>query len=261
MAKAKKTKTGQYGHWGRSLERLANEHEIGSGHLGLPTNGKVENQTYVDSLTLSDQSKTRKESTRTYNQFVAATGGFSSTNPNLTSKWSNPNGKRRRDQKAFVPRDESQFLLAGWLFSNRAAHHGRISGDESMLEALPNWPWIFTQLTLPEDLPKCHSKSNYFTDMRRKAKTAIWESSYGIQLFWNFAATWSIPRRKKPKEINRRLVSRIPCGQRIHGMGVITKKAQKRRIRGDHSGSPPLTYAISTAENMTSGLRRANPST
>jgi DNA polymerase-1 len=191
--KAKKTKTGQYATGEEVLSKLAHEHEIIQNILDFRQMVKLKS-TYVDALPTLINSKTGRIHT-TYNQFVAATGRLSSTNPNLQNIPIRT-ARGREIRKAFVPRDENHILLAADYSQIELRIMAAFSGDESMIEAFNNGRDIHAttaakifQVPLEE----------VTSDMRRKAKTANFGIIYGISAF-GLSQRLSIPR-SEAKEI------------------------------------------------------------
>lgn len=185
--KAKKTKTGQYATGEEVLSKLAPEHEIIQSILDYRQINKLKS-TYVDALPNLINSKTGRLHT-TYNQFVAATGRLSSTNPNLQNIPIRTE-RGREIRKAFVPRDENHILLAADYSQIELRIMAAFSGDESMIEAFKNGRDIHAttaakifQVPLEE----------VTSDMRRKAKTANFGIIYGISVF-GLSQRLSIPR-------------------------------------------------------------------
>jgi DNA polymerase-1 len=100
VAKAKKTKTGQYVTSEEVLEGLRNKHDIVGKILDYRGLKKLLS-TYIDALPLLINPKTGKIHT-SFNQTVTATGRLSSSNPNLQNiPIRNEDGKEIR--KAFIP--------------------------------------------------------------------------------------------------------------------------------------------------------------
>ncbi len=185
--KAKKTKTGQYATGEEVLSKLAHEHEIIQNILDFRQMVKLKS-TYVDALPTLINSKTGRIHT-TYNQFVAATGRLSSTNPNLQNIPIRTE-RGREIRKAFVPRDENHILLAADYSQIELRIMAAFSGDESMIEAFKNGRDIHaTTAAKIFQVPLAEVTS----DMRRKAKTANFGIIYGISAF-GLSQRLSIPR-------------------------------------------------------------------
>jgi len=185
--KAKKTKSGQYATGEEVLSKLAADNEIIQSILDFRQMVKLKS-TYVDALPTLINSKTGRIHT-TYNQFVAATGRLSSTNPNLQNIPIRTE-RGREIRKAFVPRDENHVLLAADYSQIELRIMAAFSGDESMIEAFNNGRDIHAttaakifQVPLEE----------VTSDMRRKAKTANFGIIYGISAF-GLSQRLSIPR-------------------------------------------------------------------
>jgi len=118
-----------------------------------------------------------------------------------------------------------------------------------LLEALPNWPDIPQAPATPlARSSKCHFEDVTTEHAEEKPKQPNFGIIYGISSFLDFPARLSIPE-EKPKEIIDALSKESTAVQKNTMDGVITK-AQKRRIRGDHSLVAAATYAISTSRNM-----------
>ncbi|GHB30880.1 DNA polymerase I [Mongoliitalea lutea] len=185
--KAKKTKTGQYATGEEVLSKLAADHEIARAILEYRQMVKLKS-TYVDALPNLINPKTGRVHT-TYNQFVAATGRLSSTNPNLQNIPIRTD-RGREIRKAFVPRDENHVLMAADYSQIELRIMAEFSKDESMLEAFKNGRDIHAataakifQVPLEE----------VTSDMRRKAKTANFGIIYGISAF-GLSQRLGIPR-------------------------------------------------------------------
>ena len=111
VAKAKKTKTGQYVTSEEVLEGLRNKHEIVGKILDYRGLKKLLS-TYIDALPLLINPKTGKIHT-SFNQTVTATGRLSSSNPNLQNiPIRNEDGKEIR--KAFIPEEGCEFFSADY---------------------------------------------------------------------------------------------------------------------------------------------------
>lgn len=185
--KAKKTKTGQYATGEEVLSKLAAEHEIARAILEYRQMVKLKS-TYVDALPSLINPKTGRVHT-TYNQFVAATGRLSSTNPNLQNIPIRTE-RGREIRKAFVPRDENHVLLAADYSQIELRIMAEFSKDESMLEAFKNGRDIHaTTAAKIFQVPLDEVTS----DMRRKAKTANFGIIYGISAF-GLSQRLGIPR-------------------------------------------------------------------
>jgi DNA polymerase-1 len=185
--KAKKTKSGQYATGEEVLSKLAADNEIIQSILDFRQMVKLKS-TYVDALPTLINSKTGRIHT-TYNQFVAATGRLSSTNPNLQNIPIRTE-RGREIRKAFVPRDENHVLLAADYSQIELRIMAAFSGDESMIEAFNNGRDIHaTTAAKIFHVPL----EEVTSDMRRKAKTANFGIIYGISAF-GLSQRLSIPR-------------------------------------------------------------------
>ena len=186
VAKAKKTKTGQYVTSEEVLESLRGKHEIVGKileHRGL----KKLLSTYIDALPQLINPKTGKIHT-SFNQTVTATGRLSSSNPNLQNiPIRNEDGKEIR--KAFIPEEGCEFFSADYSqIELRIMAH--LSGDKNMVEAFREGNDIHAataskiyKISLEEVTRK----------QRSKAKTANFGIIYGISVF-GLAERMNVPR-------------------------------------------------------------------
>ena len=130
--KAKKTKSGQYSTSEDVLQKHVNDHEIVPLILDYRSLRKLKN-TYVDPLPeLVDPNDGRVHTH--FMQTVAATGRLSSTNPNLQNIPIRTE-KGREIRKAFVPRDESHWLMAADYSQIELRIIAALSKDDNMVNA------------------------------------------------------------------------------------------------------------------------------
>ncbi len=194
VAKAKKTKTGQYVTSEEVLESLRGKHEIVGKileHRGL----KKLLGTYIDALPLLINPKTGKIHT-SFNQTVTATGRLSSSNPNLQNiPIRNEDGKEIR--KAFIPEAGCEFFSADYSqIELRIMAH--LSGDKNMVEAFREG----------DDIHAATAAKIYKTtieevtrEQRSKAKTANFGIIYGISVF-GLAERMNVPRSEAKELID-----------------------------------------------------------
>ena len=186
VAKAKKTKTGQYVTSEEVLEGLRNKHEIVGKILDYRGLKKLLS-TYIDALPLLINPKTGKIHT-SFNQTVTATGRLSSSNPNLQNiPIRNEDGKEIR--KAFIPEEGCEFFSADYSqIELRIMAH--LSGDTNMIEAFHEG----------DDIHAATASKVYkigidevTREQRSKAKTANFGIIYGISVF-GLAERMNVPR-------------------------------------------------------------------
>ena len=186
VAKAKKTKTGQYVTSEEVLEGLRNKHEIVGKILDYRGLKKLLS-TYIDVLPLLINPKTGKIHT-SFNQTVTATGRLSSSNPNLQNiPIRNEDGKEIR--KAFIPEEGCEFFSADYSqIELRIMAH--LSGDINMIEAFHEG----------DDIHAATASKVYkiginevTREQRSKAKTANFGIIYGISVF-GLAERMNVPR-------------------------------------------------------------------
>ena len=130
--KPKKTKTGQYSTGEDVLSYLAKDHEIIRNILEYRGLAKLK-ITYVDALPEQVLQSTGRIHTE-YLQTVAATGRFSSINPNLQNIPIRTE-RGRQVRKAFVPRNEDYILLAADYSQIELRVIAALSEEETMIEA------------------------------------------------------------------------------------------------------------------------------
>jgi len=194
IAKAKKTKTGQYVTSEEVLESLRGKHEIVGKileHRGL----KKLLSTYIDALPLLINPQTGKIHT-SFNQTVTATGRLSSSNPNLQNiPIRNEDGKEIR--KAFIPEDGCEFFSADYSqIELRIMAH--LSGDKNMVEAFREGDDIHAATAAKIYKIGLEEVSR---EQRSKAKTANFGIIYGISVF-GLAERMNVPRSEAKELID-----------------------------------------------------------
>lgn len=176
MAKAKKTKKGQYVTSEEVLQTLKGKHPIVEQILDYRGYKKLLS-TYIDALPKLINSKTGHIHT-SFNQAVTVTGRLSSSNPNLQNiPIRDNNGREVR--KAFIPDDGCLFFSADYSqIELRIMAH--LSGDENLIEAFREGHDIHASTA-----SKVFKKpiTEVTSDERRKAKTANFGIIYGITTF------------------------------------------------------------------------------
>ena len=186
VAKAKKTKTGQYVTSEEVLESLRSKHPIVEKILDYRGLKKLLS-TYIDALPLLINPETGKIHT-SFNQTVTATGRLSSSNPNLQNiPIRNEDGKEIR--KAFFPEEDCVFFSADYSqIELRIMAH--LSGDTNMIEAFREGDDIHAATAA-----KVYkiSLEEVTREQRSKAKTANFGIIYGISVF-GLAERMNVPR-------------------------------------------------------------------
>lgn len=176
MAKAKKTKKGQYVTSEEVLQTLKGKHPIVEQILDYRGYKKLLS-TYIDALPKLINPKTGHIHT-SFNQAVTVTGRLSSSNPNLQNiPIRDNNGREVR--KAFIPDDGCLFFSADYSqIELRIMAH--LSGDENLIEAFREGHDIHASTA-----SKVFKKpiTEVTSDERRKAKTANFGIIYGITTF------------------------------------------------------------------------------
>lgn len=176
MAKAKKTKKGQYVTSEEVLQTLKGKHPIVEQILDYRGYKKLLS-TYIDALPKLINPKTGHIHTN-FNQAVTVTGRLSSSNPNLQNiPIRDNNGREVR--KAFIPDDGCLFFSADYSqIELRIMAH--LSGDENLIEAFREGHDIHASTA-----SKVFKKpiTEVTSDERRKAKTANFGIIYGITTF------------------------------------------------------------------------------
>lgn len=176
MAKAKKTKKGQYVTSEEVLQTLKGKHPIVEQILDYRGYKKLLS-TYIDALPKLINPKTGHIHT-SFNQAVTVTGRLSSSNPNLQNiPIRDNNGREVR--KAFIPDDGCLFFSADYSqIELRIMAH--LSGDENLIEAFREEHDIHASTA-----SKVFKKpiTEVTSDERRKAKTANFGIIYGITTF------------------------------------------------------------------------------
>ena len=194
VAKAKKTKTGQYVTSEEVLESLRSKHPLVGKILDYRGIKKLLS-TYIEALPALVNPATGKIHT-SYNQAVTATGRLSSSNPNLQNiPVRDDMGKEIR--KCFIPDDGCLFFSADYSqVELRIMAH--LSGDTAMIEAF-NMDGDIHAATAAKiyKVPLAEVTS----DMRRKAKTANFGIIYGISVF-GLAERLQIPRSEAKELID-----------------------------------------------------------
>jgi DNA polymerase-1 len=175
--KAKKTKTGQYATGEDVLAKLANQHEICNTILTFREYTKLQN-TYVEALPLQVDTKTHRVHTD-YMQTVAATGRFSSNNPNLQNIPIRTE-RGRQIRKAFIARDENYTLLSADYSQIELRIIAALCGEENMIKAFKNH----------EDIHKSTAAKVFNVpleevtkEQRSHAKTVNFGIIYGVSAF------------------------------------------------------------------------------
>jgi DNA polymerase-1 len=177
LAKAKKTKTGQYATGEEVLVKLAEEHPIVKKILEYREYDKLRS-TYVDALPKIISPSDKRIHTD-YRQAVAATGRLSSNNPNLQNIPIRTE-RGRQIRSAFVPRSsEFKFMSADYSqIELRIA--ASFAKDETMIEAFRNKRDIHsTTAAKVFGVPL----EKVTADMRRKAKEVNFGILYGSTAF------------------------------------------------------------------------------
>ena len=192
IAKAKKTKSGQYSTSEEVLESLRGKHIIVEKILEYRGIKKLLS-TYIDALPQLINPHTGKIHT-SFNQTVTATGRLSSSNPNLQNiPIRDENGKEIR--KAFIPDEGCLFFSADYSqIELRIMAH--LSEDKNMIDAFLS----------DYDIHAATAAKIYKTDIqdvsreqRSKAKTANFGIIYGISVF-GLAERMNV-ERKEAKEL------------------------------------------------------------
>ncbi|MBU0984970.1 MAG: DNA polymerase I [candidate division Zixibacteria bacterium] len=161
----------------RVLEELADMHPFPQQILDFRQLTKLKS-TYVDAIPRLISPETGRVHT-SFNQFVAATGRLSSTDPNLQNiPVRTPEGREIR--KAFVPRDHNHVLLAADYSQVELRVLAHYSKDKGLIKAFKNG----------EDIHRRTAAEVYgveldgvTSEMRRAAKTANFAVIYGVTAF------------------------------------------------------------------------------
>ena len=175
--KPKKTKTGQYSTAEDVLSYLAKDHEIIQSVLDYRGLSKLKS-TYVDALPEQIEESTGRVHTD-YMQTVAATGRFSSNNPNLQNIPIRTE-RGRQVRKAFIPRNEDYTLLAADYSQIELRIIAALSDESTMIEAFKNGEDIHAStaskvFNVPlEDVTR---------EQRSNAKTVNFGIIYGVSAF------------------------------------------------------------------------------
>lgn len=176
-SKAAKTKTGQYATGEDILQKLVNKHPIIQFILDHRTFTKLKS-TYVDSLPLLVNARTQRIHT-SYNQFVAATGRLSSSNPNLQNIPVRTE-RGREIRKAFIPRNQNYILMAADYSQIELRLIAHYSQDKNMMQDFVAGLDIHTATAARVYGVKPEEVS---TSMRRNAKSVNFGLIYGISAF------------------------------------------------------------------------------
>jgi len=157
-AKAKKTKTGQYALGKKSWADAPIWTWDRSGHLGLPTNGKVE----IKLMSIHYHFWSNPPKPRILHQphinIVLPTGRLPP--PTKPSKYPNPERQEGRDPEKPLAASMKIIILLAADYLKSTPHHGPyFQADESHCsKPSETGREIFTQLPLPRFF-KCHSKT------------------------------------------------------------------------------------------------------
>ncbi len=169
----KKTKTG-YSTSSDVLEELKNEHVLPGLILEYRHYDKLLS-TYVDALPLMINSRTRRIHT-SYNQFVAATGRLSSTDPNLQNIPARTE-HGRRIRSAFIPNNPGDILLAADYSQIELRVLAHVTGDKTLHQAFIGGVDIHTQTAMSI----FNTSAELLTrDMRSQAKVVNFGVLYGM---------------------------------------------------------------------------------
>ena len=189
----KKTKSGQYSTGEDILSKLSKKNKIVEQILNYREFKKLRS-TYVDALPLMI-SKNDGLIHTDYAQAVTATGRLSSNKPNLQNIPIKTD-LGRKTRCAFIPRKNSNFILAADYSQIELRIIADFSGDEAMINAF-------------NDKQDIHSTTaakvfgveldNVTSDMRRRAKEVNFGIIYGISAF-GLSQNLNIPR-SEAKEI------------------------------------------------------------
>jgi DNA polymerase-1 len=177
VAKAKKTKTGQYATGEEVLQKLADEHPIAKKILDFRELDKLRS-TYVDAL----PRMISKEDVRVhtdYRQAVAATGRLSSNNPNLQNIPIRTE-KGRLIRKAFIPRGKDFLFMSADYSQIELRIAAAFAKDQTMIDAFRSKRDIHT--TTAAKVFKVPIEQ-VTPDMRRKAKEVNFGILYGSTAF------------------------------------------------------------------------------
>ena len=177
LAKAKKTKTGQYATGEEVLLKLAGEHEIAKKILDFREYEKLRS-TYVDALPKMVSNADHRIHTD-YRQAVAATGRLSSNNPNLQNIPIRTE-KGRQIRAAFVPRDKDYLFMSADYSQIELRIAASFAKDETMIEAFRNKRDIHATTAAKVFKVKLDKVT---PDMRRKAKEVNFGILYGSTAF------------------------------------------------------------------------------
>ena len=177
VAKAKKTKTGQYSTAEDVLSSLAKEHQIIADVLQYRGLAKLKS-TYVDALPLQIEQTTGRVHTD-YMQTVAATGRLSSNNPNLQNIPIRTQ-RGRQVRKAFVPRNQDYVLVAADYSQIELRIIAALSEEQTMLMAFKDGQDIHASTAAKVfNVPL----EQVTREQRSNAKTVNFGIIYGVSAF------------------------------------------------------------------------------
>ncbi len=177
VAKAKKTKTGQYSTAEDVLSSLAKEHQIIADVLEYRGLAKLKS-TYVDALPLQIEQTTGRVHTD-YMQTVAATGRLSSNNPNLQNIPIRTQ-RGRQVRKAFVPRNQDYVLVAADYSQIELRIIAALSEEQTMLMAFKDGQDIHASTAAKVfNVPL----EQVTREQRSNAKTVNFGIIYGVSAF------------------------------------------------------------------------------
>ena len=177
VAKAKKTKTGQYSTAEDVLSSLKKEHQIIADVLQYRALAKLKS-TYVDALPLQIEKTTQRVHTQ-YMQTVAATGRLSSNNPNLQNIPIRTQ-RGRQVRKAFVPRNQDYVLVAADYSQIELRIIAALSEEQTMLKAFKDGQDIHASTAAKVfNVPL----GEVTREQRSNAKTVNFGIIYGVSAF------------------------------------------------------------------------------
>ena len=177
VAKAKKTKTGQYSTAEDVLSSLKKEHQIIADVLQYRALAKLKS-TYVDALPLQIEKTTQRVHTQ-YMQTVAATGRLSSNNPNLQNIPIRTQ-RGRQVRKAFIPRNQEYVLVAADYSQIELRIIAALSEEQTMLKAFKDGQDIHASTAAKVfNVPL----GEVTREQRSNAKTVNFGIIYGVSAF------------------------------------------------------------------------------
>ena len=189
----KKTKSGQYSTGEEILSKLSKKNKIVKQILNYREFKKLRS-TYVDALPLMI-SKNDGLIHTDYAQAVTATGRLSSNKPNLQNIPIKTD-LGRKTRCAFIPRKNSNFILAADYSQIELRIIADFSGDEAMINAFNDKQDIHSTTAAKVFGVELDSVTS---DMRRRAKEVNFGIIYGISAF-GLSQNLNIPR-SEAKEI------------------------------------------------------------